>query len=152
MKYQLYRLQQRLALPRQEATFVLFASFVLFIGFIGVHLQQQPPALPDDVYAEADRLFAEGTASLDAGPALPKATTAATAATPIAPAPIDLNTATRADLEQLPRIGPKLAERILTYRTQRGGFRRVDDLLDVRGIGAKTLDRLTPHLTVGASD
>ena len=61
---------------------------------------------------------------------------------------INLNRATAAELEALPRIGPKIAGRILAYREAHGPFQRVQDLTDVRGIGEKTLARLEPLVTV----
>ena len=57
-------------------------------------------------------------------------------------APLDLNRATARELEGLPGIGPALAERIVALRRERGRFRNVDDLLQVRGIGPATLERL----------
>lgn len=54
--------------------------------------------------------------------------------------PLDLNTATAAQLETLPGIGPVLAGRILAYRAEIGGFSSVEQLQEVRGIGAKKLD------------
>src|SRR5919109_2199395 len=48
---------------------------------------------------------------------------------------VNLNTATVADLDTLPGIGPALAQRIISYREQHGGFRKLEDLLDVPGIG-----------------
>lgn len=55
---------------------------------------------------------------------------------------LDLNTATAQDLEALPGIGPVLAGRIVAYRAAHGPFQRVEDLLQVEGIGPKLLDRL----------
>jgi len=62
--------------------------------------------------------------------------------------PIDLNRATAAELQLLPGIGPAMAERILQYRKQLHGFRSVDDLDGVRGIGPKTLEKIRPFVTV----
>jgi comEA protein len=61
---------------------------------------------------------------------------------------MNLNTASASQLQRLPRIGPKMAERILTYRTEKGGFKRVSELQNVRGIGEKTLEKLAPYLFV----
>jgi competence ComEA-like helix-hairpin-helix protein len=61
---------------------------------------------------------------------------------------LDLNLATAARLQDLPRIGPRLAERILEHRERYGPFRTVDDLLMIQGIGNATLDRLKPLVTV----
>ncbi len=62
---------------------------------------------------------------------------------------VELNRATRADLIALPGIGPTKAQGILDLRHERGGtFSSVDDLLDVSGIGPRSLDKLRPFVTV----
>lgn len=61
---------------------------------------------------------------------------------------IDLNAATQADLESLPRIGPALAQRILQWREENGRFRAVEDLMAVPGIGEKMLAGLRDKVRV----
>jgi competence protein ComEA len=73
---------------------------------------------------------------VDATPAAAVPPTDPTAPGATAPAaPVDLNTATAAQLDQLPGVGPVLAQRIVDYRTQHGGFRSPDELRQVSGIG-----------------
>jgi competence ComEA-like helix-hairpin-helix protein len=62
---------------------------------------------------------------------------------------IDINRASAADLELLPGIGPKLAERIVADRSQNGSFRNVKDLIRVNGIGPATLSRIERLVTTG---
>ncbi|MBX3248499.1 MAG: helix-hairpin-helix domain-containing protein [Myxococcales bacterium] len=65
-------------------------------------------------------------------------------------APVDLNTATEAQLVALPGIGPSKARAIIAYREQRT-FRRVEELMRVRGIGRGTFRQLRAHITVSAA-
>ncbi|HEY8479143.1 MAG TPA: helix-hairpin-helix domain-containing protein, partial [Spirillospora sp.] len=60
----------------------------------------------------------------------------------------DLNTATVEQLDDLPGVGPVLAERIVEYRTRHGGFRSVEQLQDVSGIGARRYAELKPLVRV----
>jgi competence protein ComEA len=60
--------------------------------------------------------------------------------------PIALNSAGRAELEELPGIGPAKAQRILDWRARHGRFRRIVDLRRVDGFGRKTVLRLAPYL------
>ena len=62
--------------------------------------------------------------------------------------PLSLNSATIAELIALPAIGPKIAARIVAFRRERGPFARLEQLTEVNGIGAKTLEKLRPLLTV----
>jgi competence protein ComEA len=61
---------------------------------------------------------------------------------------VSINKATVAQLASLPRIGPKTAQRIVDYRTAHKGFKTLDELQNVKGIGAKTLERIRPHITL----
>lgn len=62
---------------------------------------------------------------------------------------IDINSASREELERLPDIGPVMAQRILDHRRSKGAFDTVEELLDVRGIGQNRLTSLRPWVTVG---
>lgn len=61
---------------------------------------------------------------------------------------VDLNAADRAELMQVPGVGPGLADAILTHRRDQGRFERVEDLTRVKGVKGKTLEKLRPWLTV----
>ena len=73
------------------------------------------------------------------------------AASASASAPVNLNTATAAQLETLPGIGKATAERILEYRQKNGSFKKVEDLMNVRGVGEKSFLKLKPLVTVTAT-
>ena len=64
---------------------------------------------------------------------------------------LDLNQASRVELQRLPGVGPAIANRIATRRA-RAVFRSVDQLTHVRGIGPVTLSRIRPYLTVDGSE
>ena len=66
-------------------------------------------------------------------------------------ASVDINAASAAELDALPRIGPVLAQRIVAYREAHGAFRSTDELLAVRGIGPRLMERLAPLVVAGAS-
>jgi comEA protein len=63
--------------------------------------------------------------------------------------PVNLNTASAAELQQVPGIGPSTADKILQMRKAYGAFKSVDDLRAVRGIGEKRLAKMKKYLTVG---
>jgi competence protein ComEA len=64
---------------------------------------------------------------------------------------LNLNSATSAQLEALPGIGKATAERIVEYRQKNGGFKKVEDLMNVRGVGEKSFLKLKPLITVAQS-
>ena len=170
----LYRLQQWLSITGTEATAILTLSGALALGLGVRQLQGHPAAPAADLFAEADAEWAAldsladqaggvaahadlGGLAADVLPA--EAVTIPTTGYADAPArprrssannPVrmNLNTADAALLQRLPRIGPALAGRIIAYRQNVGPFRRVEDVVNVRGIGDKTLEKIAPYLYV----
>lgn len=116
----------------RKGALVLLALVAL--GAVSDLLQREPrpaPAPPAPPPAAASEVTAPATLAPGAAPIL------------------DLNTATEADLDRLPGIGPVLAARIVAHRTAHGPFRTAEDLLAVPGIGPKLFERLGPRVTAG---
>jgi competence protein ComEA len=91
--------------------------------------------------------------SLAASPALaqtPAQSTQNAAATAKAQPIVNLNTATVTDLQTLPGIGATVAARILEYREKNGPFKKIEELMNVRGIGEKSFLKLRSQVTVAA--
>ena len=63
---------------------------------------------------------------------------------------VNINTAPASELETLPRIGPKVAQRIIDFRTKNGNFKKVEEIIKVQGIGEKIYDEIKDLITVGA--
>ncbi|MBI2840268.1 MAG: helix-hairpin-helix domain-containing protein [Acidobacteria bacterium] len=76
--------------------------------------------------------------------------TADTASKPDTPK-INLNTAPASELARLPRIGDKIAQRIVEFRTKNGQFKAPEDLMKVSGVGEKIFAEIKGQVTVGAS-
>jgi competence protein ComEA len=69
----------------------------------------------------------------------------------IALATVNLNTASKEELVALPGIGPAKAQAILDYRKSHGAFKSVEELKDVKGIGAKRYEKLKGEITIGTA-
>ncbi len=63
---------------------------------------------------------------------------------------VNVNTASAADFEALPGIGPKLAARIVDYRQKNGPVKKIEDLINFQGLGEKNFLKLKPQLTLGS--
>jgi competence protein ComEA len=61
---------------------------------------------------------------------------------------VNINTASAQELEDLPGIGEHMAQRIIEYRQKHGPFKRLEDLMEVRGIGEKNFLKLKPLITI----
>lgn len=139
----LYRLQQRLAITRNEGFAILILAGLLLLGLAVRHGRPPTPEHDASTYEGMEARFRAHVAKRSgANRAAPRDAEETTAAR------IDLNTASPAELQRLPGIGPSLSERIEAYRTAHGPFDRVEEITRVRGIGEKTLERIQPMLAV----
>ncbi len=101
------------------------------------------PAVPAD---------AHGGAALVAPDAQAQSKPAArSSAKPATTGIVNINTASAAEFEALPGIGAKTAQRIVEYRQKNGPFKKVEELMNVRGIGEKNFLKLKPQLSVGVA-
>ena len=70
---------------------------------------------------------------------------------PAVTTPVNLNTATAADLQALPGVGAATARLIIEHRDKNGGFKKVEELMNIKGIGEKSFLKLKPLVTVAAA-
>ncbi len=154
-------LQQWLKVTRTEAT----AAFLLLIGALaGLILRHHRSPSPQWIVPYFDSVAAvrvthgvgvtrsaEGVVELVRGDTLVREATlfpTSRRKKKLPTSKININTASFEELQRLPRIGPALARRIIAYR-QRHPFRRIEEIVRVKGIGPKTFERLKPYITVG---
>ncbi len=150
-------------MTRQESYALATILSLLLLGTVLKSIQKRTLLFDTDIYAETDSLFEAATLemkerariqdSLNAVEAHAASVDSVTIKDVLfAGGNININTASQEELERLPRIGPAMAQRILTYRQTHGPFKNVDDLTNVKGIGPKTLDRLRDKVTLDPSD
>lgn len=149
IRYWIYRVQERLYCTEREALLFVgglaFAAISVFMRATAVDAE----LLVDWSYREMDSLFVVLSARADSVEReefwQPSDQVAARDTIDF---PIHLNQAETHHLQALPGIGPAIAARILAERSRNGPFKTVDDLLRVRGIGPKTLEKLRELVTV----
>jgi competence protein ComEA len=93
------------------------------------------------------------SSSLSAQPAAPtpqggRATKPPVTATVVSTEVVNLNSATAAQIASLPGVGPKTAELVIQYRTKNGPFKKIEEVMNVRGIGEKSFLKIKDQLTV----
>lgn len=161
--HRLYRLQQRLAITTPEASALLFLAVVLLTGLVARHFQAQATPFEASYYAD---LHADFAARSEATLPVADSTGETTQAEAVAeaapgararrgkgpPVRMNLNTASARLLQRLPRVGPKMAERIVAYREAHGPFAQASHIVRVRGIGPKTFEKMEPYLFVEEAD
>ncbi|MEW6509337.1 MAG: helix-hairpin-helix domain-containing protein [Bacteroidota bacterium] len=139
-------LQHRFGWTRNEIRVLVLLTLTLPAGAVIRWLRSGDGApggiTPAFTYAQADsEFFARSRASL------PDSTRRSSRKTPPRE-PIDINRAGKEQLLLLPGVGNATADLIVRYRSQHGPFRTVEDLLRVKGIGPKKLEKLRPYVTV----
>ena len=167
----LYQLQTRVSFSGPEATAALVLLGALGAGLVVQQVRSASDPVPADFYAAADQAFVDATEAGAEAAAPPERTAeaaplptdppddasaavlaeaeVAAAAAPRRtskppPARTNLNTASAADLQRLPGIGPALAGRIVAYREANGPFRAPSEITGVKGIGERTFEKLAP--------
>ena len=135
----------------QAAILITAAAVCIGIGFLSAG------RVPSDSYTittkHSDEVWFSENATPVFAPGSPDAPNDSISGTPEAPSPtprgrININTATSVELQDLPGIGPALAERIITYREEQGAFDAIEELTKVSGIGEKIFEALKELVTV----
>jgi|WetSurMetagenome_2_1015567.scaffolds.fasta_scaffold543470_2 comEA protein len=146
---------QSLGFTRNEIKVVTLLSITFLVGLglrsveIPFLYSPPPPAVYD--YAATDSIFnarSRKPARASSDSTVSSRTEARRRSESSSSSPVNINAARKSELMKLPGIGAVYADRIIAYRTERGPFKAVEDLLHIKGIGKKKLERLRPHITL----
>lgn len=152
-------LNRNLGFTPQESRVVLFLVVTFLVGIGIKFVRSARTEKPRFDYAASDSEFEARSRVLrtmdSAGTVGERPDSAARAFRKTGPSgrlslrSIDINSASKEELARLPGIGEATAARILAYREENGSFSTVGELINVRGIGRKKLDRIAPYCTLG---
>lgn len=152
----LHSLQSKVGFTRKEAIAIitLSSTFLAGLGIRWLQKRENPETRTAArfTYAAEDSMYAASSAPTasqrsEAGVVKQPAASPGKKHT-LTTTPININTATKLELTRLPGIGESYADRIITYRTTHGRFISVDELSNVKGIGAKKVEQLRPFVSV----
>lgn len=148
----LYRFQELAGLTEKECRAYFLVSALLLIGAVARYLPKSSLVFDEAYYTPLYEEFERLSARADSFDRAEELKVRTRRPTRHARAFINLNTASREELQTLPRVGPALSSRILDLRERLGSFLDVSDLLMVQGIGEKTLELIRDSLFVEAID
>ena len=132
---------------RKTFRMLLVLALALSMVLVGYQLF----SLPDDVPAQITLLSSQDHSNTaNEGSSSTTATGVSGGQSANVSFPLDLNIATEEQLQQVPGIGPVLSQRIVAYRQSQGGFSSIDELIQVKGIGQKTLEKIRPYFVLNS--